>query len=383
MFVRGYAEIKIAAARANRSLRTLSSEQAQAIEAAASEVSEGNLLEHFPIRVVPVGGSTATNMNVNEVIAERATQLLGSGAGLRIHPNDHVNRSQSTNDTYPVATKLLLYRQSQDVSRALRRLVASHQRQAERTAGLTRLGRTSWQDAVEVSVSAGHQAQATVAERLASQFDRAAEDLTKAQLGGTALGTGIGAPSSFGELAVTELKNITGVPLHRSPDIIDSFVHADAYSALADVAARSATILSKQANDLILLSSGPRGGLSEVHLAALQPGSSIMPGKVNPAIPNLVVQTSFSIRAAATAVGQAVCDGSPDFNGNSPTVVANLSPALTELESSVAAFALDCIDRLEWNAETLERRRKHSYDSRIVEAESRGYEAVAASTQPN
>ncbi|MFJ2722813.1 lyase family protein [Streptomyces sp. NPDC087437] len=376
-FVRAFGEVKLAAVRANSDLGVLDEVRARAIAEAASEVAQGGLIDQFPVRLVATGGGTATNMNVNEVLASRATQLLAGDADLTIHPNDHVNRSQSSNDTYPTATKVLLVRQAYAVAAALRELARSFIRQAERNAGVDRMGRTSWQDAVVVPVSATHQAHAAAAERFADQFEAAARMLLAVPLGGTVLGTGVGAPEGFKASAVEHLADITGLPLRPSANPIDAFVHADGYAALADTAARCASILFKQCHDLRILSSGPNGGLSELSLPKLQPGSSIMPGKVNPAVPTMVIQATFAIRAAATGVGMAVASGDSDIFGHGPAVVAGLSPALTELASVVSVLTDKCIEGLRWNKERLAALGATPFDAAIERAEKDGYDAVA------
>jgi len=376
-FLRAFAEVKLAAAQANEDLGLVDAERAHAIAQAAREVIEGAWLEQFPLRVVATGGGTSTNMNVNEVLATRATQILQSSGTLTVHPNDHVNRSQSSNDAYPTAAKIMLARLAFTAVTELRHLATSFRRVADRHAGVERLGRTAWQDAVMVSVSATHEAHALAADRFAEQIAAAARNLLAVPLGGTVLGTGVGAPLGYKELAVSNLATITGLELLPSPHPTDAFTHADAYSTLADAAARCAAVLYKQASDLKILSSGPNGGLSEVAIPKLQPGSSIMPGKVNPVVLNMVGQASYSIRAAALAVSLAVSGGEPDFNGNSPAVVASLAPALTELSSIVPVLAEKCIDGLEWNRDKLAALASQPYDRLIEQAETVGYDAVA------
>ncbi|MBL1118611.1 aspartate ammonia-lyase [Streptomyces sp. 110] len=379
-FIRAFAEVKHAAAHANRTMGLLDDTRASAIADAAVDVARGGLLRQFPLRVVATGGGTATNMNVNEVLAARAGRHLPADVSLDIHPNDHVNRSQSSNDAYPTAVKILLSRQALDVAAALRDLAGSFRRQAERHDGLRRLGRTAWQDAVMVSVSDMHEAHATAADRFAAQFEAAAQTLHVVPLGGTVLGTGVGAPDGFTQSVVEQLAGITGLPLTPSACPADAFAHADGYATLADIAARCAAILAKQCEDLRILSSGPNGGLSEIKLPTLQPGSSIMPGKVNPVVPTMVIQASFSIRAAATAVGMAVVVGEPDINPNTPAVVASLSPALTELAAVIPVFIDKCVDGIAWNRERLAALAARPFDSLITEAEEAGYDVVADST---
>ncbi|WP_410651801.1 lyase family protein [Amycolatopsis sp. cmx-4-54] len=374
-FVRTLAEVKLAAVRANQELGVLDEARAGAIASAATEVAGGGFLDQFPLRVVATGGSTATNMNVNEVLAARASRLV---PGVTIHPNDHVNRSQSSNDVYPTAVKVLLVRQALEVADVLRRLARSFRRQAERHEGVERLGRTAWQDAVLVPVSETHRAHALAAERFADQFVAAAEALQAVQLGGTALGTGVGAPAGYAGVAVGHLAEITGLPMRPSVSWVDAFAHADGYGVLADTAARCASILFKQSQDLRILSSGPHGGLGELVLPKLQPGSSIMPGKVNPVVPSMVSQASFAIRAAAAAVGMAIAAGEPDYNSNSPAVVATLSPALDELAAVVLVFADRCIDSLHWNRSRVAELASRPFDALIEQAENDGYDAVAA-----
>jgi aspartate ammonia-lyase len=374
-FIRAFGEVKLAAAQVNSDLGVVDSVRAAAIADAAIEVARGDLIAHFPLRVVSTGNTTATNMNVNEVIAARATEALGDR--IATHPNDHVNRSQSSNDTYSTAAKVMLVRQAREVASSLRKLASSFTGQAERHVGVQRMGRTSWRDAVVVPVSATHRAHASAAERFAAQFENAAETLEAVQLGGTVLGTGVGAPKGFGTAAVAQLAEITGLQLRQSADLIDAFAHPDCYATLADTAARCATILFKWSQDLRILSSGPNGGLSELSLMTLQPGSSIMPGKVNPAVPTLVIQASCSIRAAATAVELVVAAGDPDYNSNVPAIVVALSPALTELASVVSIFADKCIDGLRWNQSRLAELASRPFDSLIAQAETDGYDAVA------
>ncbi|PSL00870.1 aspartate ammonia-lyase [Murinocardiopsis flavida] len=374
--VSAFAQVKIAAARANRGLATVDEHRADAIVAAAAEVAAGRHMRHFPLRVIAAGGGTATNMNVNEVVAARATELASAERRVDVHPNDHVNRSQSSNDVYPTAVKLTLIPLVRAVAAELRRLAGGFDRQAHEHSGLLRLGRTGWQDAVAVPVAATHRGHAHAMRRLAGQLDDAERELHAIPLGGTVLGTGSGAPDGFAESALSHLRELTGRDLRRSEDLTDAFAHSDTYSLVADTAARTAAVLFKICQDLRILSSGPHGGLAEVALPQLQPGSSIMPGKNNPVIPNMVLQTGFSVRAAAYAVSMAVSAGEPDINLNGPAVVANLVPALDELQATIAVLNDKCVSGLRWNPDRLDTLRRGAYDRLIAVAEESGYEAA-------
>ncbi|WLQ35199.1 lyase family protein [Streptomyces castrisilvae] len=373
--VRAYGWTKAAAARANMDLGVLDAERGTAIVEAAREVADGRHDEDLPTALVQGGGGTSTNMNLNEVLAARATQLLRErGSELTVHPNDHVNRSQSTNDTYPTAMALALRELAEPTLRALDRLDQSLRSKAETYDRLERLGRTCLQDAVPLTVGQTHRAQAVAVRRSAEGLRRTADALAAVPLGATAVGSGAGAPDGFTDAAVRHLARFCGMSVTASEDFFDSMAHLDPYSALAAACARAATLLAKIAADLRLLSSGPAGGLGEVGLPVRQAGSSIMPGKVNPVIPELVMQLSYRIRGAAATVDLGVAAGELELNIMEPVILDALVTALRDLRDAADSFAEKCVDGLVWHEAALERNLRGSLLSAVEAAAAHGYE---------
>jgi aspartate ammonia-lyase len=319
-------------------------------------------------------------MNANEVIANRAEELLGGRRGryARVHPNDHVNRSQSTNDVYPTALQLAVLRAAEPAVEGLEHLAATCAGRAEAFGDLPRLGRTCLQDAVPLTVRDTHAAQATAIRRCAAALREAADGLRHVPLGATAVGTGIGAPPGYRERAVRYLAEEAGLRVVPTADPFDALAHPDGHLAVATAAARAAVVLGKIAADLRLLSSGPHGGLGEVRLPAVQVGSSIMPGKVNPAIPELVMQVGFEIRGAAHVVELAVAAGELELNVMEPVVARALLGALHDLGVVARTFADRCIAGLVWNAEALDRHLAGSLAAAVEHAARDGYAAAVA-----
>lgn len=376
-FVRAYTQVKAAAATANVALGVLDAERGDAITAAAREVADGRHADRFPTALVQGGGGTSTNMNVNEVLAARATELLAAaGSGTTVHPNDHVNRSQSTNDTYPTAMALALRALTAPAVAALDVLERSLLAKADEYGPLPRLGRTCLQDAVPLPVDATHRAQAAAVRRVAGGLRDAAAALTAVPLGATAVGTGIGAPDGYAAAAVAELAALAGVEVARADDLFDALAHLDPYSALAAAAARAATTLGKIAADLRLLSSGPASGLGEVVLPARQAGSSIMPGKVNPVIPELVMQLGFRVRGAAATVDLAVAAGELELNVMEPVVLDALVTALADLTAAAGTFATACVDGLRWDTAAVAANLRGSLHELVELAGASGYDAA-------
>jgi aspartate ammonia-lyase len=292
---------------------------------------------------------------VSEVLANRAAQILGSEPGRYdlVHPFDHVNRSQSTNDVYPTALQLAVIDLSEPALIALADVAGSLDGLAETAGGLQRLGRTCLNDALPVPVAGYHAAQAAAVRRTAKAIGEAAEALTAVPLGATAVGTGVGAPEGYRERVVAKLSERTGRELRSASDLFDALAHLDPLLAVANAVSTAALALGKIASDLRFLASGPVGGIGEVALPAVQVGSSIMPGKVNPVIPELVIQASFEIRGSASIVESAVAAGELDLNVMGPVIARQLFQALTTLEEAAHAFATRCLDGLRWNHATV------------------------------
>lgn len=373
--IRSYARVKAAAARANGALGVLEPEVAQAIDAAAREVAAGRLDDQFPTALVLGGGGTTTNMNLNEVIAARATRL----ADRPIHPNDHVNASQSTNDTYPTAMALTIRELSAQPLAALETLARAFEEKAAEYADTVRLGRTCLQDAVTLTVGETHRSHATAIRRTARGVRAAVEELRAVPIGATVLGTGIGAPAGYRELAVAELRGLCGDDLLLpSSDPYDALAHLDPYAAIAQAAVRAALVVAKIAGDLRLLSSGPVGGIAEVGLPAVQAGSSIMPGKVNPAIPEYAMQLSYRVRGAAHTVEAAVGAGELELNIMEPVIVDALIDIFEDLASAAQVLAERCVTGLTWDGPRLHANVSGAFDRWVAMAAEDGYDSATA-----
>jgi aspartate ammonia-lyase len=372
-FVRGYAQVKQAAAEVNADLGVLPREIGAAISAAAAGLAAAPSHADFDAPVMQGGGGTETNLLLNAVLAERAS----TGLPTRIHPLDHVNRSQSTNDTYPTAQALATFWWSEPAVEALLSLAEAFDAQGRDSGDLFRLGRTCLQDAVPLTVRQTHQAQSDAVRRVAAGLRSAVADLLHVPLGGTAIGTGIGAPPGFAQLVVARLRAISGVGVAPSANPFDSLAHLDGYSAVAAACARVALVLGKIAQDLRVLGSGPVGGLGELTLPKLLPGSSIMPGKVNPVIPELVLQYGFRIRGAAHTIDLAVAAGELELNVMEPVILAESHQMLALVTEGARAFAT-CIAGLHWNEENVRRNLDASVGAAVEASVVRGYDSVAA-----
>jgi aspartate ammonia-lyase len=373
------AEVKIAAAITNGRLGVLAADDVDLVVGAATEVVAGRHHDAFPIDLVQGGGGTATNMNMNEVVANLANLAAGAplGSYSPVHPNDHVNRSQSTNDAYPTALQIAVVRVGRRALDGIGRLAASFRAAADRQGDLVRLGRTCLQDAVPLTVAETHLAHAHALERVAGCLSAALDELLAVPLGATAIGTGVGAPAGFAEAVVAELAHVTGLPLVPAVDRFDALANLDGHLGVAVAASRVALVMGKIAQDLRWWSSGPVGGIGEMHLPAVQVGSSIMPGKVNPVIPETVIQVSFDVRAAAYAVELAVGAGELELNVYEPVVARHLLGALAELGDVAVVFATRCVDGLAWDAERVGDHLRGSLGALVEMAGREGYEHAA------
>jgi aspartate ammonia-lyase len=356
-FLAALAHVKAAAAEANCSLGNLEPTVKDAIVGAANEVIAGDHIDQFPLALVQGGGGTSANMAINEVLANRAAQILGAEVGVYdvVHPLDHVNRSQSTNDVLPTAIAIAVVSVAPEVDASLRLVADVLSELATRAGERVRLGRTCLQDALPLPIRDYHAAQSRAVQRSAAALRHSVDPLHEVALGATAVGTGFGAPVGYRELAVSFLVERTGLPLRPSPDLIDALAHLDPALRAAQQLAAAAIALAKIAADLRLLSSGPVGGIGEIRLTPVQAGSSIMPGKVNPVIAELVVQTSFEIRASAHAIELAAAAGEPDLNVWEMIVARHLPDALAQLGEVAALFARRCLKGLEWNDDAVQR----------------------------
>ena len=343
--IRALALVKKAAARSNFRLGQLARHKAEVIEKACDELLTGQHLQHFPIDVLQGGAGTSTNMNMNEVIANRGLELMGRPCGdyANLHPNDDVNRSQSTNDVYPTAIRIALMTAIPRLMGRLQELAAAFEAKGQEFAVIPKLGRTELQDAVPMMLGAELRAYGVTIREDLDRLRAVMALLAEINLGGTAIGTGLNAPPGYREAVLEELATLSGLPLQPAADLIEASWDAGAFQHVSGVFRRIATKLSKIANDLRLLSSGPRGGLGEIRLPAVQPGSSIMPGKVNPVICEMVNQVAFQVIGADLTITFAAEAGQLQLNAFEPVMAYGLLQSVRLLTTAAETFRLRCI----------------------------------------
>jgi fumarate hydratase class II len=354
-FIWSMATIKRAAAEVNRDLGLLDEERANAIIQAAQEVIDGQWSDQFVVDPIQAGAGTSHNMNVNEVIANRATQILGGQPGeYRVHPNDHVNMAQSTNDTIPTAIRLGSLWRLEELLTTLNNLVAALNEKAEEFDVIVKSGRTHLQDAVPVRLGQEFSAYARAVERDAERIRRAAEDLSRLGIGGTAVGSGLNAHPEYHKRMVEKLSELTGLKLHTSDNLFESMQSmADAVAFSASLRTLALTLI-RIANDLRLLSSGPATGLDEIQFQPVQPGSSIMPGKVNPAMAEMLDMAMFYVVGCDTTVAFAAQAGQLELNVMMPIIAHSLFEEMQVMIGAVHAFTRRGIVGLKANREKAE-----------------------------
>lgn len=354
VFVAALAQVKRAAARVNMRRGALDPALGAAIEAACVELVAGRHAGAFPVDVFQGGAGTSTNMNMNEVVANRALQILGSAIGRYdvLHPNDHVNLAQSTNDAYPTALRVALLLHVERLRAALAALSDAFAERGAAFAEVVKLGRTQLQDAVPMTLGREFLAFAATLREDRDRLAEVAALLHEVNLGGTAIGTGLNAPLAYREAVVGELAGLTGLPLRPAADLIEACWDTGAFVLFSGMLKRTAAKLSKIANDLRLLSSGPRGGLGEIALPARQPGSSIMPGKVNPVIPEAVNQIAFQVIGADLTVTLAAEAGQLQLNAFEPVIAFNLLTSITLLTNGCDMLRTACVAGIEARPQT-------------------------------
>lgn len=297
LFIQGLAITKMGAAMANRELDLLTEEQANAIIEACKEILDGKHHDQFPVDMIQGGAGTTTNMNANEVIANRALELMGHQRGEYqfCSPNDAVNRSQSTNDAYPTAIHIGLYYTHLKLVEHFKALIASFRKKAEEMAHIVKMGRTQLEDAVPMTLGQTFNGFASILEQEVANLNYAAQDFLTVNMGATAIGTGITAEPGYAEKCVAALRQITGLEIRLAKDLVGATSDTSCMVGYSGAMRRIAVKMNKICNDLRLLASGPRCGFGEINLPAMQPGSSIMPGKVNPVIPEVMNQISYKV----------------------------------------------------------------------------------------
>ncbi|MFJ4208847.1 aspartate ammonia-lyase [Paenarthrobacter sp. NPDC089675] len=371
--------VKYAAAQANERLGLLAPEKSAAIQAAAREVMDGLLDHQFVVDAIQGGAGTSTNMNANEVIANRALELLGRDRGdyAALHPIDDVNRSQSTNDVYPTAIKIALQVDLATLCAEHARLIDAFDAKAAAFSGIIKVGRTQLQDAVPMSLGQEFGAFAETLREDGFRLRELLSHLAESNLGATAIGTGITAPSGYRETVIRELSEITGLPLTSAANLVEATSDTGVFMLVSGVLKRAAVKLSKICNDLRLLSSGPQTGFGEIFLPAVQAGSSIMPGKVNPVIPEMVNQVAFRVVGADATVTMAVEAGQLQLNAFEPVMVDSLLESIGWLTAACRQLRTHCVDGITANTAVLQQRMLESISVVTGLAPVLGYAAAA------
>ena len=355
--IEAFAYLKKGAALANKDAGVLSPEKCELIGKVCDEILAGKLNDSFPLIVWQTGSGTQTNMNVNEVIANRALELLGHEKGEYqfCHPNNHVNLSQSTNDAYPTAVRIALVRSIEKLVASLRELIAAFHAKGEEFSGIIKMGRTQLQDAVPMTLGQEFEAYAA---NLTEETERLTANMKlffEINMGATAIGTGINADPDYAGLCTRYLREITGLPLVEASNMIEATSDTGAFIMNSSAQKRLAVKLSKICNDLRLLSSGPRCGLNEINLPPRQPGSSIMPGKVNPVIPEVVNQVAFRVIGNDLTVTIASEAGQLELNVMEPIIVHCLFESIEMLINAMNTLREKCIAGITANEEVCRR----------------------------
>jgi len=349
--IRAFAMIKLAAARANHECGRLSDEILAGVEGACLELMDGKLHEQFPIDVMQGGAGTSTNMNANEVIANRALELMGYQKGQYEHcdPHDHVNCSQSTNDAYPSALHLATLLMNDHLRVELDKLVGALRAKGSEFDHILKMGRTQLQDAVPMTLGQEFESWASSLGNEIVTLKEVERPLREVNMGGTAIGTGLNAPSGYGSKCVAHLVEITGKKMRLARDLVEATQDTQPFVLYSSCLKSLAIKLSKICNDLRLLSSGPRAGFNEINLPRMQPGSSIMPGKVNPVIPEVVNQVCFRAIGNDLTVSLAAEAGQLQLNVMEPVIIASLLQSQTMFMNAARTLREFCIEGITAN----------------------------------
>jgi aspartate ammonia-lyase len=345
--------IKKAAAAANMSTGQLPPDIGRAIMTAAGEVLEGMFRDQFIIDVYQAGAGTSHNMNTNEVLANRAAELLGSAKGKydKVHPNDHVNMSQSTNDVFPTATRLALLLAHAPLVDSTRKLAAALEAKAHEFAGVLKVGRTHLQDAVPITLGQEFSGYAACLTRAADDLEAASQGLKELNLGATAVGTGVNATVQYAKAAIDYLRSYTNLDVMQAANLFRVTQSMGDVAAYSGAMRRLSIELGKVASDLRLLSMGPRAGLAEIVLPAVQPGSSIMPGKINPSMAEMVNQVCYQVMGCDVTVAMACEAGQLELNVMMPVIAWNSLHSSRILREAMTALRVKCVEGIAADAE--------------------------------
>ena len=352
-FMKAWGMIKLACARANTDVGELTPAKLKMIEPACQELIKGNYLDQFRVDLYQGGAGTSTNMNANEVLANIALEKAGYKKGEydKISPNDDLNMAQSTNDTYPTSLKLTMILQNEKVLSELKLLVKSFRILGNKYLEIVKMGRTELQDAVPMTVGQEFHSYASMLEWNISNIETANEALKTLNMGGTAIGTGLNARKGYDIAVIKHLNKITGITFVNADDMLAATSSLHSFVVYSSAMKTLATTLSKISNDLILLSSGPRNGIFEINLPPRQPGSSIMPGKVNPVIPELMALISYRVMGNDVTVNIAASDGDLQLNAYEPVVGLTIFESQTILSNGMKALREQCVDGITINEE--------------------------------
>ena len=354
--VKALALVKLAAARANADVGALPASKLGPIEKACEAVMNGKYHDQFPVDMVQGGAGTSTNMNANEVLANVALETMGLPKGRydQIEPHDDLNMSQSTNDFYPTALKVAMILHNQKLAAEVEALAQSFRAKGKEFAGIIKMGRTETQDAVPMTLGQEFDAFAAALDVEVAALRAAETGLYVVNMGGTAIGTGLNAPKGYSQKCVEHLAKLTGKPIRLAPDLIAATSDLHAFAAYSSALRNLAAKLVKVSNDLQFLSSGPRTGISEIALPPMQPGSSIMPGKVNPVMPEVVNIVAFTVMGNDTAVGIATSFGLLQLNAYEPLAAVAIVESQYLLARVLATFRTKCVDGIVANAAVCE-----------------------------
>jgi aspartate ammonia-lyase len=353
LLIEALAMVKMASARANHDLQLIPTNITNAIVRACHEIINGKYHQHFVVDMIQGGAGTSTNMNANEVIANRALEILGHEKGeyQYCHPNNHVNLSQSTNDAYPTAIKIALINSNKKLVAVLENLIEGFRGKEKEFEHVIKMGRTQLQDAVPMTLGQTFGAYATTLEEEISRLNENAQLFLEVNMGGTAIGTGINAEPEYSEKVIEHLIRITGMEVKLAVNLVEATQDTGAFVMYSSAVKRLAVKLSKISNDLRLLSSGPRAGLNEINLPPMQPGSSIMPGKVNPVIPEVVNQIAFKVIGNDLTVTLAAEAGQLELNVMEPIIVQSLFQSIEMLKNGMTTFLHRCVKNITANEE--------------------------------
>ena len=351
ILIESLAMVKLAAARANGELGLIEESVTNAIVRACNEIINGKYHNHFIVDMIQGGAGTSTNMNANEVIANRALEILGYEAGQYeyCHPNNHVNLSQSTNDAYPTSVKIALIKSNEKLVQTLQELVASFRKKGQEFSHIIKMGRTQLQDAVPMTLGQSFEAYAATLEEEIARLKQNADLFLEINMGATAIGTGINSEPDYAEKVVKHLQKITELKVKNAKNLVEATQDTGAFVMYSSAIKRLAIKLSKISNDLRLLSSGPRTGLNEINLPPMQPGSSIMPGKVNPVIPEVVNQIAFKVIGNDLTVTMGAEAGQLELNVMEPVIVQSIFESIEMLVNGMKTFKHRCVDGITAN----------------------------------